>query len=304
MQKSDPSYRYFLRDRLRNLRIKLGLRKPIAAQKNEIPPTELSHQPVALQFGPAQPICSREVGMLDALRAGWHNNENGELFSGFKISANDTVLDVGCGLGNNLNFCAQFAAKVIGVDIDPSRVQATEELLKRSGVKGFSVLTSDGNPLPLESNIADKIVCTEVIEHVDDPLISLRELVRVGKPGALYMLSVPGQLSEEILKKLAPAVCFQKPNHIRVFGEKDFRNLVEAAGLVVEKHEFYSFYWAVWHAMIWKCDVDYDNGTHPVLENWARTWEGLMALPGGKACIEALDHALHKSQVIIARKPV
>ncbi|CRO36601.1 hypothetical protein PAERUG_P12_London_17_VIM_2_11_09_04363 [Pseudomonas aeruginosa] len=39
------------------------------------------------------------LGLRDAVLSGWFNQETDELFSGFPISAEDTVLDVGCGDG-------------------------------------------------------------------------------------------------------------------------------------------------------------------------------------------------------------
>lgn len=303
MSQIPSSYRYLVRDSLREIRTKLGLRRlPAPSTSVAEPPTPPA--PPAPPAPPEIPVTySRDVGLWDSQRKGWCNNDTRELFRGFAINSTDTVLDVGCGPGGFLKFCAQYAAHSIGVDISASCVKATEQALQAAGIKSFQVIESDGNPLPLDSDLADKIVCTEVFEHVDDPQAAMRELVRVGKPGATYLLSVPGQLSEQILKELAPASCFEKPNHIRIFSAEDFRKLVEQAGLQVQRHEFYGFYWAVWHALIWKCGADFDTGTHPVLEQWGRTWDTLMTLPGGDACIAALDRALHKSQVIIARKP-
>lgn len=293
MTKTSSKYRHFLRDRLRDLRTELGLRPRAnhATVTGDLPSAQLS------------PTYSRDVGFHDSVRKGWFNHATRELYPGFAINPNDTILDVGCGTGAFLRFSAPFACHSIGVDISAFCVQATEQSLKEAGIQSFQVIESDGNPLPLQSDLADKIVCTEMFEHVDDPRIAMQELVRVGKPGALYMLSVPGMLSEQILKDLAPAACFQKPNHIRIFSTDDFHELVEQSGLIIEKHEFVGFYWAVWHAMLWKCGADYDTGTHPVLEQWGRTWETLMALPEANACIDALDRALHKSQIIIAKKP-
>ena len=34
--------------------------------------------------------------------------------------------------------------------------------------------------------------------------------------------------------------------------------MVTGAGLEIQKHAFCSFFWAVWHALLWKCNVDYD----------------------------------------------
>jgi hypothetical protein len=44
-------------------------------------------------------------------------------------------------------------------------------------------------------------------------------------------------------------------------------------------------------------------GTHPVLDHWGQAWDALLVHPDGQACIEALNDAMPKSQVIIAAKP-
>lgn len=294
MSKEYPKYKYLVRDTLRVARTRLGLRQQTPIE-----------QPVSL----AQTVNSdiptyQDVGFRDAIRAGWYKNDTQELFEGFKINGTDTVIDVGCGLGGNLKFCAKYAAHAIGVDIDPSRVEATAEILKKEGAKSFKTIVSDGNPLPIDSESIDKIICTEVLEHVDDPAITMKELVRIGKPGALYFLSVPGGASEQVLKKVAPALYFEKPNHIRVFDSDGFEALVNNAGLEIEKHSYFSFFWAVWHAIVWQCGIDYDQGTHPALDRLAQAWNEMLSLPEGKKCAEALDEALHKSQIIIARKPL
>jgi hypothetical protein len=79
--------------------------------------------------------------------------------------------------------------------------------------------------------------------------------------------------------------------------------MVTAAGLQVETHSFYSFYWAVWNAIVWKCNIDFDNGHHPALDNWARTWQSVLDLPEGDQIQDALNLVMPKNQVIIARKP-
>ena len=196
-----------------------------------------------------------EVGMCDARRSGWYRNETRELFDGFSIDPSDTVADIGCGAGTNSNFCAAFASHTIAVDVDPEQVATTERLLRSRGLTNFATIVSDGNPLPIGAATADKIICTEVLEHVDDPAQMMFELVRIGKPGAQYLLSVPGALSERVLKQLSPPESYQKPNHIRVFESDQFERIVTDAGLTVTKHSFYSFYWTVWNALFWQCNV-------------------------------------------------
>ena len=141
------------------------------------------------------------------------------------------------------------------------------------------------------------------MEHVDSPENFLRELVRVGKPGALYLLSVPDAVSEQVQKKLAPPNHFEKPNHINVFSRQEFEKLILDSGLVIEKRAYYGFYWSIFWAFFWTCDQDLSPPWHPLLESWAKTWELMLKMRDGPRIKKALDEAMPKSQAIIARKP-
>jgi 2-polyprenyl-3-methyl-5-hydroxy-6-metoxy-1,4-benzoquinol methylase len=248
------------------------------------------------------PVSYGDVALRDAYRGGWFRAESRELFEGFAIARSDTVIDVGCGTGENAAFCAPFAARMILVDADPKKIAATEQRLRSSGATNWRTILSNGNPLPIDAGTGDKIVCTEVLEHVPDPDKFMQELVRVGKSGALYLISVPDSLSERVAKQVAPSECFREPNHIRSVGRDELEQLATNAGLQIEKHAFYGFYWAVWHALVWKCNIDFDHGHHPALDHWTRAWNAVLDLPEGQACKNALDEAMPKSQIIVARK--
>lgn len=56
----------------------------------------------------------------------------------------------------------------------------------------------------------------------------MAELVRVGQPGAQYLLTVPDPVAETVQKNLAPDSYFQKPNHIRIFQRDEFEQLVRS----------------------------------------------------------------------------
>jgi len=242
------------------------------------------------------------VGLRDAIRSGWYRNETRELFSGFPIAPADIVADIGCGGGGNSLFCARFAAHLIAVDINPDAVAALDRRLRAESKATYRAAVSDGHPLPIESESVDKVICTEVLEHVDDVNQFVSELARIGKRGALYLLSVPDPLSETILKRVSPMESYMKPNHIRVIERDEFAKLADDAGLVVQKRAYYGFYWSVWNALVWQCGVEFDRGRHPVLDHWARTWSAVLDLPQGDVCKAALDDNLPKSQVIIACK--
>ncbi|SFA85114.1 Methyltransferase domain-containing protein [Collimonas sp. OK607] len=158
--------------------------------------------------------------------SGWCNEETGELYKGFPVSESDVVLDVGCGGGGNAAFCARQGAHIVFADIDQAMVEETGRLLQGTPARKIEAIVTDADPLPLPDETFTRIVSTEVIEHVADPMVFLKELVRVGKPGALYLLAVPDPASEAIFKQIAHPSCFEPPNHIRILGRDEFAQLV------------------------------------------------------------------------------
>ncbi|CAI8842385.1 SAM-dependent methyltransferase [Pseudomonas sp. IT-347P] len=263
--------------------------------------------PAAVPTQPGEPVASRvdpyELGLYDARLSGWFNQETNELFKGFVVSADDTLLDVGCGDGGNVHFCGMRGAKIIIADIDEAKIEATRQRLSDTLARDIECHVTDCNPLPIADGTATRVVSTEVIEHVDDPAQFLAELVRVGKPGALYLLSVPHPSSEDLQKDIAAPQYFQKPNHIRIISEEQFKALVSEAGLEIISHSQYGFYWSMWMLLFWEAKVDLSHPDHPLLNHWAETWQAVLGSPRGAQIKQALDAVVAKSQVIIARKP-
>ena len=94
--------------------------------------------------------------------------------------------------------------------------------------------------LDLESDSFDTILCSHVLEHVDDRK-ALAELFRVLRPGGLAILAVPiiegwDKTYEDpsITSPLARRINFGQDDHVRVYG-RDFRDRVRAAGFTLRE---------------------------------------------------------------------
>lgn len=242
------------------------------------------------------------VPTRDNQLAGWCNEESGELYIGFPVGPEDVAADIGCGVGTNARFCADRGAHVILLDADEARLKTARARWAADDPKMESHLHG-AIPFPIADGRCTRVVCTEVLEHVEDPAVFLAELKRIGAPGARYLLSVPAPFNERVLKNIAHPSYFEPPNHIRIIEQDEFRQMVTDAGLIVESESSYGAYWAIWWWMWW-CDPQPDVlARHPALDHFAMAWNRLLDGKDGLLIKRALDRHLPKAQVIVARKP-
>ena len=244
-----------------------------------------------------------DVGLRDRVAGGWFLNATAELVSGVPVTPGQTVVDVGCGDGGNAGFCARHGAHVILVDQDAERLRgAAESVRARGGPEPRSVVT-DCNPIPLPEATADIVMCTEVLEHVPDPAALLRELFRLGRPGALYVLTVPDAHFERLIGVTAPDEYFRAPNHIRIIEREEFAALVTGSGLEIVRQQGLDAYWSFFWVVNYMSAGWIHPPWHPVVEHWARTWTALLDHPRGRDVKRAFDDAWPRTQLSVARKP-
>jgi SAM-dependent methyltransferase len=247
-----------------------------------------------------------KLALLNLSTSGWYNLAKQELAPDFKITAEDVVIDVGCGGKGACLFAGQQGAAVVGLDIDPAALEELKQGMKAYRPRSFQAIASDCNPIPLPGEHATVVLAMEVLEHVNDPSALLAELVRVGRPGARYLITVPDPTSEALMHDIAPPGYWEKPNHIRVFQRDEFLGAVEGAGLLVERRFCYGFYGTMWWSLMCAVPGSHipfgQHGNSDLLRRWNETWTCLLSSPHGRHVWQALENALPKSQAIIARK--
>ncbi len=260
------------------------------------------------ELGLAHMSETERVGLRDDVLRGFYNNETGEVFTGVSIDADDIVVDVGCGSGGPLQFLSTRGAKVTAVDVSEEAIEvARDAVASQGGVVDFVLAPTQEIPLP--DDYATRVVCMEVLEHVDDPSFSLREMFRIGQSGALYLLTVPDAIAERVIGGVAPSSYFKKPNHIRVIERDEFENLVRGAGLEILKHDYSGFISTFRLAMLMMRGHTNSKGEPDLkaedefLLKWARMWNEMLDCPEGREMKDMLDYLVPRSQIIVARKP-
>lgn len=97
-----------------------------------------------------------------------------------------TLLDVGSSTGIIDNKLAPKFRKILGVDTDEEAVLYAQNNFKRGNL---SFAVQDAMKLKLSTNSFDIVVCTQVYEHVPDPVKLFSEINRVLKPGGVCYLA-------------------------------------------------------------------------------------------------------------------
>jgi len=244
------------------------------------------------------PVAERDLRL-----SGWRSEATGELFVGVPVAAGDVVADIGCSDHPHVaRFCAERGARMILVDTDTAGLARLRTHLSDLDQALLTFVDGEAGGIPLADGTASIVVSTEVLEHVDDPAAFMAELVRIGRPGARYILSVPDPVTERLVKQIAHPSAFEKPNHIRIFEREQFTELVRDAGLIVESQRPYGFFFALGWIFFWADWVDPATMTAPRMDSWAQTWGQVLDGKDGGRIKAILDAAMPKSQIIIARK--
>lgn len=149
------------------------------------------------------------------------------------LSGKRRVLDYGCGLG--YSYQRQLSGTVkeyVGADVSDFAIKATQD----RGLQAVKI--ADDSSTPLAAVSFDGAVCSEVFEHLWDPLAAAKELYRVLEPGGILVATVPnfGYLPWRLMALLRAQVPMEpdinrfRGVHIRFFSLYMFRRLLLEAG--------------------------------------------------------------------------
>jgi ubiquinone/menaquinone biosynthesis C-methylase UbiE len=174
----------------------------------------------------ARGILGRLIAFIMA-RETW--SENMRAMEALGIGQTDQVLDVGCGHGRSLREIAARAPRGRGVGIDPSKLMVEIAAKRnRSLIEAgrIDVVLSGVESLPFPDAMFDKALCVHVLYFWKDVDMSLREIVRVLKPGGDLALLFR---TDADLKAVAsfPAEIYSFPKLA------DVRTVLERAGMDV-----------------------------------------------------------------------
>jgi ubiquinone/menaquinone biosynthesis C-methylase UbiE len=100
----------------------------------------------------------------------------------------NTVLEIGCGVGNNIIPIAKLGYEAYGIDISDYAILEAKKRLLQENVK-IELVSGNVEKLPYESNFFSFVIDRSVLTCTSPEVIaqSLNEILRVLKPGGIFM---------------------------------------------------------------------------------------------------------------------
>ncbi len=233
-------------------------------------------------------------------------------FERLRLTSGMTVLDVGCGQGrHSLEFLRQ-GCTVLALDMNVSDLLYTRYVLHAIAPEGSPsftpeaaerclVVQGDALRLPFPGDRFDRIICSEVLEHVRDPHQAAAELARILTPGGLLAVSVPTPFTEWAYRFGSDDYFNSPGGHVRIFTPQRLQRLLTAQGLQVLElslaHAFHSLYWWL------RCVSGLHQESHPVIRHAKKILTHVLFSPLLSRTERLFDYLCPKSMVLYARKP-
>jgi SAM-dependent methyltransferase len=238
-------------------------------------------------------------------------------FDQLGVQQGDLLLDMGCGAGRHAFESFRRGARVVAFDYSAAELKDVAGLfaaMRDAGEAGTAPgsmaapANGDALALPFPDDTFDRVIASEVLEHVSDDQRSLDEIFRVLKPGGTLAATVPSWLPEQVCWALSDQyhAPFVEGGHVRIFTEPTLRRRMREAGLrpgaAHHAHALHSPYWWL------KCAVGPTNDDHPVVKAYLQVllWDIAQVQPMGtitRLTERLLNPVLGKSLVVYARKP-
>ena len=173
-------------------------------------------------------------------------------FRTLPLKKGDLVLDAGCGEGRHTFECYRHDCRILGMDLSHHSLLKAKyvlgEMKKKSEAKGrVLLLRGDALRFPFADGTFDKIVCAEVIEHVEDDRHGVAELARVLAEGGKIAITVPTRMTEHVYDWLSKEYFRTPGGHVRKVIPRILAGYMEENSLRVYAvgfaHAFHFPYW-------------------------------------------------------------
>ena len=225
------------------------------------------------------------------------------------LRAGERLLDIGCGAGRHSLEAVRRGASVVAVDLSQTDLRVAARTVEDYGAVevpdpgSFVGVRGDARRLPFADASFDRVIASEVLEHIPDDHRAVAELVRVLRPGGTLAVTVPRWLPERICWALSRDYHEVPGGHVRIYRGHQLATLLRRAGLELlgshHAHALHAPYW--WLRCLF--GPQRDDPLPVRLYHRVLVWDMLQQPWVTRRLESALDPLVGKSLVLYARRP-
>jgi ubiquinone/menaquinone biosynthesis C-methylase UbiE len=150
------------------------------------------------------------------------------------------VLDIATGGGHTALAVAPYVAQVTVTDLTPRMLEKARDFILAQGVTNTLFQVADAEQLPFVPESFDRVTCRIAPHHFPDIQQFVKEVVRVLKPGGLFLLIDCMAPSDPELDTFDNTVeKWRDPSHGRSCTAEEWQAIFAEAGLSIELMEFF-----------------------------------------------------------------
>jgi SAM-dependent methyltransferase len=152
------------------------------------------------------------------------------LISSLRIGRNSMAIDVGCGVGSNLSLLKSMGLRVIGIDSEIYGLSFAKKCFSEVPLVNGNLIN-----LPFKSNSIGLIIAADIIEHLDEDVIGIKEIYRTLKRDGKAIFTVP---AFKFLWGIQDVVGMHK----RRYSRRELMRKIEQEGFKILRSSYFNFF--------------------------------------------------------------
>ena len=221
----------------------------------------------------------------------------------------ERLLDLGCGGGRHAFGAFRHGARVVALDTSAEELRKVRDTIgamvdmgEVSSEEEAGAVRGDALRLPFADESFDRVIASEVLEHIPDDQRAMAELSRVLRRGGTMAVTVPRMFPEAVNWALSREYHHVEGGHVRIYRRSVLIERLRRCGLVPfashHAHALHSPYWWL------RCAVGPSRSDHLLVRAYHSllVWDITRAPLLTRATDRILNPVLGKSFVVYLRK--
>jgi len=129
----------------------------------------------------------QQAAIYDVQYSGEQDAKIEDTLSSTELNPNEVVLDLGCGTGFLFQHIDKTIRLLVGLDISSKALREAKKRTKN--LSNIVLIRADADYTPFPDHIFDKVFAITLLQNMPDPMKTIIEMKRIGKPQAIFAVT-------------------------------------------------------------------------------------------------------------------